>query len=84
MTKIRNLVTGLNDFLPYHDDMYDANVKILAFPFSDLFGDFRLFNGITIENMDAYIGAIREIMIDIANDQAMLAREEELRKKAKP
>lgn len=79
---MKNIITGLNCFVKYHDDMQDEEVKIIPFPFDDLFGDFRVFNGIRLDQMDEILGKIREIMIEIANIHAMNEREEKLRKQS--
>jgi len=84
--KYRNLIVKTRKLsnIPrntFHDDEYsDDNVKVLPFPFMDLFSDFRLFNQLPLEFMDEQIGKIREIMIDIANAHAEREDDEANRK----
>ena len=82
--KYKNIISAYNPFVKFHDDQYsDEDVKILSFPFDDLFSDFRIFNGLPIEEVDQYIGRIREIMIDVANRHAEISREEKLQNQKK-
>ena len=62
----------------FHDDEYsDDNVTIPDFPYKSLFGDFRIFNGLPYEIVDEYVGRIRELMIELANEHASRERREE-------
>lgn len=68
MDKYKNLIKKHN-VTHFHDDMImkgNDDIEILPFPFDDLFGDFRLFNGLPLEIMDAFLTRIREVMVDIA------------------
>jgi len=47
--------------------MYNEEVKVIDFPFKKLFGDFRIFNGIRLVDMDRILGEIKKIMVNIAN-----------------
>ncbi len=87
-----NIVSAYNYFVEYHDDMLvekggivgrDAEVEVLPFPYMDLFGDFRVFNGIKLAQMDEFLGRIRKIMIEIANIHAQNEREEYLKEQKK-
>lgn len=75
----KNIITGFNPFVKYHDDMHNEEVKIISFPYDNLFGDFRVFNGLRLDYMDALLGRIREIMVEIANVHSANTREEELK-----
>ena len=68
MRKYRNLIKKHN-VTHFHDDMIaegNSDIEILAFPFDNIFGDFRLFNGLPLEVMDDFLTRIREVMVDIA------------------
>ena len=55
----------------YHDDQFsDDRVKIYAFPYMRIFGDFRIFNGLPIELVDEFIGRFKEIMVEIQQAHA--------------
>ena len=75
----KNLISAFNPHIKYHDDMYNEEVKILKFPYMHMFGDFRVFNGIQLQDVDEILGQIRQIMINIANLNAENEREERLR-----
>jgi len=71
--KYKNIVVKTNKLFQnvFHDDEYsDKNVVIPEFPYCDLFGDFRIFNGLPFSVVDEYVGKIRELMIDLANEHA--------------
>ena len=74
-TNYKNIVSALGGLTEYHDDMYDEEVKFLDFPYSRLFGDFRIFNGMDLNSVDILVGEFREIMIRIANIQAIINKE---------
>lgn len=62
----------------FHDDEYsDDNVVVPDFPYKSLFGDFRIFNGLSYDVVDEYVGRIRELMIALANEHAMREKREE-------
>ena len=46
----------------YHDDYFDEEVKIKDFPFRDVFGDFRIFNGLALEKMDNLVVELSGLM----------------------
>jgi hypothetical protein len=62
--------------------MFDEEVKIISFPFMDLFGDFRVFNGIQLIVMDVKLGKLKETLIEIANIHASNEREEKLKRES--
>lgn len=66
-SQYENIITGYNNHVKYHDDMYNEEVKVIDFPFKKLFGDFRIFNGIRLVDMDRILGEIKKIMVNIAN-----------------
>jgi hypothetical protein len=49
----------------YHDDLFDKEITIKKFRFSDLFGDFRIFNGVHIATMDRLISCLANLMEEI-------------------
>jgi hypothetical protein len=81
--EFKHIITGLSWCTHYHDDMFDEEVKIIDFPYIRLFGDFRIFNGISVSKMDDLIGEIRTAMIKIANYHAFIERIEKLKEQTK-
>ena len=79
----KNIISGVNRWVKYHDDMNEKDatdeVHIIPFPYSDIFVDFRVFNGITLDQMDGLIGRIKEVFVEIANIHAENEREEKLK-----
>lgn len=75
----KNIICAFLPHVKYHDDMFGEEVKVLAFPFMDVLGDFRVFNGLSISEVDEVIGEIRKTMIYLANRRKEIEREERLR-----
>ena len=81
MVDYKNIVCAYNRWIKYHDDMHNEEVKILDFPYIKKFGDFRMFNGIKLSQMDDLIGEIRALMVKLKNMHVAETREIELSKK---
>jgi len=75
----KNIISALNDITPFHDDMIGERVVVLVFPYSDYFGDFRMFNGIRLREMDELLTNLRQVCIDIRNESEVMQREKQLR-----
>ena len=53
----------------FHDDYYsDEEIRIPNdFPFKHLFGDFRIFNGMRLKDMDNFLVKLKELLNEIKN-----------------
>ena len=53
----------------FHDDLYtDERIMIPDFPMKNVFGDFRIFNGLPIELVDEYIGELMDVFRKLDKD----------------
>jgi len=75
----RNIICAYLPNKEFHDDMFKEEVEIIQFPYMSLFGDFRILNGLRIEEVDEYVGKMRQVMVNIANRHKEIERERKLR-----
>jgi hypothetical protein len=67
----KNIIRNSKEAYYFHDDFYsDKEIVIPDFPFKDIFGDFRLFNGLPLEVVDEFVGRLRELMIELSQAHA--------------
>lgn len=63
--KYEIIKSDLPPYTQFHDDMLGSEVKIKEFPFMNLFDDFRIFNLISLRDMDDLLVRISDAMIDV-------------------
>lgn len=67
----KNIIRKEKEAYYFHDDFFsDGQIVIPEFPFYNVFGDFRIFNGLPLEVVDDLVGELREFMIKISQAHA--------------
>lgn len=52
------ITTNLPDHYKFHDDYFNEEVVVKSFPYMHIFGDFRVFNGLTLREFDDFLARL--------------------------